>query len=131
MCGGGGSRQCRRRGSQCSCRPNGGRERHPAGSSEEEVSSLPEVQEQPSNTPMLPATATPKVLKESDRTQMEAKEVQPSDMPPVTLDDTNVNTEIDDIAEVNIVEDLDNPPSEKEFFSDSSVLEPKPMLPTM
>ncbi|KAE8802748.1 hypothetical protein D1007_21580 [Hordeum vulgare] len=39
--------------------------------------------------------------------------------------------EIDDIAELNIVEDLDNRPSKKEKNSELGVLEPKPMSPTM
>ncbi|KAI5008945.1 hypothetical protein ZWY2020_009993 [Hordeum vulgare] len=48
-----------------------------------------------------------------------------------TREESDRTQEIDDIVELNIVEDLDNRPSEKAKNSESRVLEPKPMSPTM
>ncbi|XP_044410564.1 uncharacterized protein [Triticum aestivum] len=42
-----------------------------------------------------------------------------------------LNQKIDDITELNIAEDFDNRPSKKAKFSESGVLEPSPMSPTM
>uniref|UniRef100_N1QUE1 Uncharacterized protein n=1 Tax=Aegilops tauschii TaxID=37682 RepID=N1QUE1_AEGTA len=80
------------------------------------------------------------VLKASDPTQVEAKEVRLSDIAPITLDDTDVRTErdtglhiiiiiyarlevvvtgekIDEITELNIAEDFDNRTSKKASIS--------------
>ncbi|EMS65035.1 hypothetical protein TRIUR3_35089 [Triticum urartu] len=67
------------------------------------------------------------VPKTSDRTQVEAKEIRLSDMPPVTLDDRNMHIKTDDTSEMNIPEDFDNRPSKKAKNSESGVLEPSPM----
>ena len=74
-----------------------------------------------------PTVATTEVPKTSDRTQVEAKEIRLSDMPPVTLDDSNMHTKTDDTSEMNIPEDFDNRPSKKAKNSESGVLEPSPM----
>ncbi|XP_044395898.1 uncharacterized protein [Triticum aestivum] len=47
--------------------------------------------EHPSSRPS-PEPTTPEVLKASDPTQVEAKEVRLSDIAPITLDDTDVRT---------------------------------------
>ncbi|XP_020189081.1 uncharacterized protein [Aegilops tauschii subsp. strangulata] len=78
-----------------------------------------------------PTVATTEIPKTSDRTQVEAKEIRLSDMPPVTLDDSNMHTKTDDITEMNIQEDFDNRPSKKAKNSESGVLEPSPISPTM
>ncbi|XBI01432.1 hypothetical protein VPH35_130207 [Triticum aestivum] len=77
-----------------------------------------------------PTVATTEIPK-TDRTQVEAKEIRLSDMPPVTLDDSNMHTKTDDITEMNIREDFDNRPSKKAKISESGVLETSPMSPTM
>ncbi|XP_073352586.1 uncharacterized protein [Aegilops tauschii subsp. strangulata] len=87
--------------------------------------------EHPLSRPMLPLATTPEVPKASNPTQVEAKEVQLSDIAPIMLDDTDVKTKIDDIAELDIAEDFDNRPSKKAKISESRVLEPSPMSPTM
>ncbi|XP_048561289.1 uncharacterized protein LOC125542337 isoform X3 [Triticum urartu] len=74
-----------------------------------------------------PTVATTEVPKTSDRTQVEAKEIRLSDMPPVTLDDRNMHIKTDDTSEMNIPEDFDNRPSKKAKNSESGVLEPSPM----
>ncbi|XBI32656.1 hypothetical protein VPH35_056079 [Triticum aestivum] len=71
------------------------------------------------------------VPKMPDRTRVEAKEIRLSDMPPVTLDDSNMHTKTDDTSEMNIPEDFDNRPSKKAKISESGVLESSPMSPTM
>ncbi|XBJ07239.1 hypothetical protein VPH35_012796 [Triticum aestivum] len=77
----------------------------PPSSPEEEAPSLPEVQEHWSSTAMSPASSTSEVPKASGRTQ-----------------------KIDDIAEMNIAEDLDNRPSKKAKNSETGVLEPSPTM---
>ncbi|XP_037437780.1 uncharacterized protein LOC119305338 [Triticum dicoccoides] len=106
--------------------------RQSRASQEEEAPSSPEVRKHSSSTPMSPTASTPEVAKASNPTQVEAKEVRLSDLAPMMLDDTDVQTQkIDDIAELNLAEDFDNRPSKKARISESGVLEPSPMSPTM
>ncbi|XP_044442874.1 uncharacterized protein [Triticum aestivum] len=85
----------------------------------------------PEDHQLSPRPTLVQVPKASNPTEVEAKEVQLSDIAPIMLDDTDVKTKIDDIAELDIAEDFDNRPSKKAKISESRVLEPSPMSPTM
>ncbi|XBH83603.1 uncharacterized protein LOC119295207 isoform X1 [Triticum dicoccoides] len=110
------------------CAPEEQAPSSPLSTPDEPAPSSPEFLVQRST--MSPTVATTEIPK-TDRTQVEAKEIRLSNMPPVTLDDSNMHIKTNDITEMNIREDFDNRPSKKAKISESGVLETSPMSPTM
>uniref|UniRef100_A0A8R7K0B9 Uncharacterized protein n=1 Tax=Triticum urartu TaxID=4572 RepID=A0A8R7K0B9_TRIUA len=68
--------------------------------------SSPAEEDHPSSRPS-PKAVTPEVPEASDRAQVESKEVQLSDMPAITLDDTHVQIEPDSHKEIKVDETYD------------------------
>nr|XP_040258407.2 uncharacterized protein LOC120975769 [Aegilops tauschii subsp. strangulata] len=69
--------------------------------------------------------SSPEEEAQSSPEEQERPSNHPMSLPAATTE------KLDDIAQVNIVEDFDNRPSKKAKISESSVLEPSPMSPTM
>ncbi|XP_048536271.1 uncharacterized protein LOC125514943 [Triticum urartu] len=101
--------------------PSSPQEEAPISPEVEEAPSSAKVEEQPSSCPMSPASAIAEDLKISDE-HTSSRPIFPVAPTP---------KKIDDITELNIAEDFDNRPSKKAKISESGVLEPSPMSPTM